>query len=63
MRIGIELVEWFKNETKRTYAILGESDDDHERRKLVEWIAGKGGAVTARELQQGRRDIKTATGR
>jgi hypothetical protein len=33
------------------YAVLaGESDDVAARRKLVEWIVGKGGRVTERDL-------------
>jgi hypothetical protein len=57
---GIELVSWFKNEVKRLYARMSESEEDHDRRQLVEWIQGKGGSVTVREVQQGNRQFKTA---
>lgn len=60
MRAGVTLANWFKNETQRIYAILEESDGERDRRELVEWIAGRGGRITARELQQGRRVIQDA---
>ena len=37
---------------------LGESDEDRDRRRLVEWIERKGGSVTPREVQQGCRWLK-----
>lgn len=52
---GVALARWFGDEAKRVYAILSESDDDRETRRLVEWIARKGGAVTARDLTHGLR--------
>lgn len=60
MRAGIELVQWFKNEAKRIYLMLGESEDSQFLREVVEWIHRKGGRITPRELQQGQRKIKTA---
>ncbi len=59
MRRGIALTEWFKHEARRVYAMLDETEEDAERRKLVEWVARKGGSVTAREAQQGHRRFKT----
>ncbi len=58
MRAGIRLAEWFKNEAKRIYALLDESEGDTEQQKLLEWIRQKGGSVTAREVQQGCRWLK-----
>ena len=58
MQAGITLARWFGNEARRVYAILDESDNDREDRHLVEWIERKGGSVTARELQQGRRKYR-----
>ncbi len=52
---GVALARWFGNEARRVYAILGESDDDRESRRLVEWIERKGGSVTARDLTHGQR--------
>jgi len=61
MRRAVTLAEWFKGEARRVYGVLAESDEQRERRQLVEWIQRKGGAVTGRELQQGRRGYGTAT--
>jgi hypothetical protein len=55
MEAGIKLCQWFKRETTRVYAILKESDESRERRRLLEWIQKKGGVVTARELARGPR--------
>ncbi|MBN2580960.1 MAG: DUF3987 domain-containing protein [Pirellulales bacterium] len=60
MAAGITLAMWFKGEARRVYALLGESDEDRNRRRLIEWIERKGGAVTAREVQQGHRQYRTA---
>ena len=58
MAAGIALVTWFKGEARRVYAMLGESDEDRDQRRLVEWIERKGGSVTARAVQQGCRWLK-----
>ncbi|MBL8762229.1 MAG: DUF3987 domain-containing protein, partial [Phycisphaerae bacterium] len=42
---GVVLARWFGDEARRVYAILSESDDDRETRRLVEWIERKGGTV------------------
>jgi len=55
---GVTLAEWFKHETRRVYALLAETDDEREQRRLVEWIERKGGSVTTREVQQGCRWLK-----
>jgi hypothetical protein len=60
MNAGIKLAQWFKNEARRVYAMLSESDDDRDERRLIEWIERKGGSVTAREVQQGHRQYQTA---
>ncbi|MBX3404148.1 MAG: DUF3987 domain-containing protein [Phycisphaeraceae bacterium] len=52
---GVVLARWFGDEARRVYAILSESDDDRETRRLVEWIERKGGTVTARDLTHGVR--------
>jgi len=52
---GVVLSRWFGNEARRVYAILGESDEGRESRRLVEWIERKGGSVTVRELTHGVR--------
>ena len=58
MAAGIRLVTWFKGEARRVYALLGESDEDRDRRRLVEWIERKGGSATPREVQQGCRWLR-----
>jgi hypothetical protein len=60
MTAGIRLATWFKGEARRVYALLGESDDDSDRRRLVEWIERKGGVVTARDAQMGCRWLREA---
>ena len=60
MKAGIELAQWFKAEARRVYTLLSESDDDREQRRLIEWIERKGRSVTAREVQQGHRQYRTA---
>lgn len=59
LEAGITLSRWFGHEAKRIYAMLDESNDDGERRKLAEWIDRKGGSVTTREVCQGHRRFKT----
>ncbi len=39
MQSAIELIEWFKHETRRVYSLFGESDGDREHRELVELVA------------------------
>ena len=58
MDAGIVLAKWFKHEARRVYAMLGESDAERARRRLIEWIERKGGTVTVREVQQGCRWLK-----
>jgi hypothetical protein len=53
IKAGVILGEWFKREARRVYASLGESSIDRDRRRLVDWIAKKGGTVTMRDLQRG----------
>ena len=60
IRAGIRLTEWFKNEARRVYAMLSELPDERDRRELIDWIDRKGGSVTAREVQQGHRQYRTA---
>ena len=58
IQAGITLANWFKGEALRVYAMLGESDSDRDQRRVVDWIDRKGGAVTARAVQQGCRWLK-----
>jgi hypothetical protein len=58
MRAGIALAEWFKQETVRVYAILDETEDDRDRRRLVEWLIRHGGKATASQVQAGCRWLR-----
>lgn len=58
MAAGIALVTWFKGEARRVYSLLGETDEDRDQRRLVEWIERKGEPVTARDVQMGCRWLK-----
>jgi hypothetical protein len=49
---GIALVRWFARETRRIYAVLSESDEAREIRRLVEFIRSKGGRITTNALQR-----------
>jgi hypothetical protein len=55
---GAVLARWFGDEARRVYAILGESDEGRESRRLVEWIDRKGGMATVRELTRGPREYR-----
>ncbi len=57
---GITLSRWFGREAKRVYSLLAETDEDRDRRRLVELIDRKGGAVTPRDLMRSSRSFATA---
>ena len=57
---GVALIQWFKGEAVRVYAMLRESSADGERRRLAEWIRAKGGSVTARDVQAGCRWLRAS---
>jgi hypothetical protein len=50
MQAGIRLSRWFMQECRRVYAVLGETEEDTDRRRLIELIKRKGGSITARDL-------------
>ena len=55
---GVVLARWFGEEARRVYAILSESDDERETRRLVEWIDRKGGTASVRDLTRGPREYR-----
>lgn len=61
MSSAITLIDWHKHEVRRVYGALNESDEQQGRRHLVEWIEGKGGRVTVRELTRGPRQYRGNT--
>jgi hypothetical protein len=57
---GVRLSRWFGQEADRVYAILRESEEDRDRRRLIEAIERKGGAVTVRDLLRSTRMFASA---
>lgn len=61
---GITLAQWFGDEAARTYEVIGGAADDEEARakrkqaRLIEWIRGRGGRVTVRDLSRGPRPYR-----
>lgn len=64
MAAAIRVVDWFKAETRRVYAMLDESAADEAARqedeRLAAWIERRGGRVATRDLIAGCRGIATA---
>jgi hypothetical protein len=64
MERAIRLISWFKNETKRVYVMLAESDVERAARqaddRLAAWVMRQGGTVTARDAVGGCRWIVTS---
>lgn len=61
MRSALTIVAWFKHETRRVYGMFAESASAKSSRELAEWIASKGGDLSVKDIQAGRRNLKTAT--
>ncbi len=59
MAAGIALARWFQNEVQRVYAVLAETPDQAEARKVADWIAHRG-CATARELMQANRRFRNS---
>lgn len=51
---GVTLTQWFKRETRRIYARLGESEEERGHRGLVELIRQRGDSVSVRDWQRAR---------
>jgi hypothetical protein len=58
IQAGIAMVRWFGSEDRRIYAALDETDQDADRRKLLELIHRHGGEITARELAHASRHYR-----
>jgi len=58
MRAGTRLAFWFAHEARRVYARFHETGEERERRELVEWIGGRGGSVTVRDVVRGPRRFR-----
>ena len=62
MAAAIELIRWFREETRRVYQLLDQSAELKQLDDLARWIrATHSGAVAPRDLVSGRREIKDAT--
>jgi hypothetical protein len=57
---AIRLARWFAYETERVYSMLRETDAERSARELADFIRGKGGRITARQLQQGPRAFRAS---
>jgi hypothetical protein len=55
---GIGLSDWFGQEVHRVYAVLGESEEQHEERELLAWITRKGARATVRDITRGLRKYR-----
>ena len=60
IKAGVQLSRWFGNEARRVYAILGESNEQRDQRRLIELIQRKGGSVTVRDLMRSARMFPSA---
>ncbi len=64
MAAAIELVGWFKHETRRVYRLLAETAEDRATRqsgeRLEVFVAGQGGTVAVRDVIAGVRSIEDA---
>jgi hypothetical protein len=49
---GVTLARWFAHEARRIYAILKESREEGDRRRLIEFIQSRGGKMNPRDLQR-----------
>jgi len=60
IQAGVRVAEWYAGEAFRVYGLFGESDEDRDRREIVEFIRRHGGTVTARDLMRSSRKYGTA---
>jgi DNA polymerase-1 len=53
VKAGVEMARWFAKETARIYAMLRESEEGRQGRRLIEYIRDvRGGRVTVQQLRQ-----------
>jgi hypothetical protein len=58
MRAACDLARWFGLETERIYTLIGETDWQRDRRKLLEFIERRDGEVTERDVYSNYRPFK-----
>jgi hypothetical protein len=59
---AVALTRWFVQEARRIYSSLGESPEERDVRRLVEFIRLRGGSVTVRELHRSNQTKYRAAG-
>src|SRR5262249_10331448 len=57
---GVALALWFAAEDRRIYQVIHETEEDEVDRLLVEYIQGRGGSITVKQLQQNSRRCPTS---
>lgn len=58
VKAAVEVAEWFRDETRRVYAILAQGDEKRQQAQLTAWIREKHlGDLSTRDLVAGRREI------
>src|SRR5262249_23617557 len=63
IQAACNLARWFGNEAVRTYASLGETREQRQQRKLIEFIESRGGVVSVRDTITCYRPLKNQTKR
>jgi hypothetical protein len=58
MQAACDLARWFGLEAERIYALIGETDTQRDRRKLIEFIQHRGGEVTEKDIYNNYRALK-----
>jgi hypothetical protein len=58
---GIALSRWFGGEAERVYGVLGETEEETERRNLSELISRRGGRITVPELMHACRKYRASS--
>jgi hypothetical protein len=58
MKAACDLAGWFGREGERIYALIAETPEQREQRRLIEFIVSRGGSVTVREVTQSFRPLK-----
>ncbi len=60
MKAGLTLSRWFGREARRVVSMLDESTEEQAQRRLVDWIARRGGFATVREVQRAHQKFRTS---
>ena len=58
MRAACDLARWFGNEAERIYALIAETNEQRDRRKLIEFIQHRGGEITEKDIYSSYRALK-----